>query len=409
MRSAAWSGATIFLAILASLIGGLALGGPLSTGQADPFFWVKAQAICMMALAALVRWRRKQGSGAPVFPWQMCAGAGSLSAIALFCGVSASTLLLSAMLGLLAITVLALSAIWFLPRLKGFACLLLLIGGVAGADMWVNRPAPKSPSRPELAILSALPIFGPAGALMGKHAPLIDRLALDFTIRPVDSLTAAPLRQGERLLVAQPRALPPADLAFIDAWVRGGGTAVILADPLLLWPMALPPGDRRRPPVTSLLDPLLSHWGLELLPSEGREVERRFLSGGALLPIAGASSFKTTGSCRLAEQGLFALCRIGKGKVRLIADADMADDRLWLADPDHPLSPASLSGDTPGLLSDWLRDPMSSRPIPPSRPWIGNDAAMIAAMRWALLAGMAWAILGAGVVFVREKPGRHGK
>jgi len=30
-------------------------------------------------------------------------------------------------------------------------------------------------------------------------------------------------------------------------------------------------------------------------------------------------------------------------------------------------------------------------------------------MRWALLAGIVWAMLGAGLVWRWEKPGRHGK
>lgn len=408
MRSAAWSGAIIFLAILASMIGGLALGGSLSTGQADPIFWAKALAACMMTLGAFVRWRRYQGAPASGLLRQICAGGGSLCAIALFCGMSASSLSLVAMLVLLAVTVLAFATTVFFPGLKGFVSLSLLIAAIIVGDMWVNRPAIKAPSRPELVIVSALPLFGSPGELMGKHAPLIERLELGFTIRPVDSLAATSLGPDSRLLVAQPRALPPADMVFIDDWVRRGGMAVILADPLLVWPMDLPPGDRRRPPVTSLLDPLLSHWGLQLLQSEGHAVERRFFAGGALLPIAGASSFKTAGICHLAEKGLFAMCRIGKGKVRLIADADMMDDRLWLADPNQPLSPAALSGDTPGLLMDWLNDPISSRSNLASRPWIRSDAAMIAAIRWALLAGMVWAILGAGAIFAWEKSGRRG-
>jgi hypothetical protein len=410
IRSAALSGAIIFIAILASLFGGLALGGALTTGQAEPSFWAGAQAAVMLALGAIVRWvpgwRASFGGRISLF----CGGGGSLCAIALFCGGSASNLALMSMLILLGITLLAVFTARLLPSLSGFGCLLLLMIAVILANRGVEKPvAAKASSKPNLTILTALPLFGTTGELMERRAPVIDYLDTSFTIRPLDSFSAAPPPPGGRLLVAQPRALPPADLAAIDHWVRAGGRAVILADPLLVWPTDLPPGDRRRPPITSLLDPLLFHWGLRLLPAQGPAVERRFLSSGALLPLAGAAAFRTNGQCVLAERGLFALCRIGKGSVRLVADADLLDDRLWLADPARASSVDAFTGDTMPLLSAWLADPVSSRPIPAARPWIRDDAAMILVMRWALLAGIGWAMLGAGLALVREKSGAYGK
>ncbi|HEX7783616.1 MAG TPA: Gldg family protein [Sphingobium sp.] len=405
---AARSGALIFAVILGSLVGGLAFGGVLTTGQADPAFWYIAQAIAMVALGLCAR--RFVAGGSPRWPVALCGAAGSLCAIALFCRMSSLQLSGIDMLLLGGISLFALLAGLRMPAVMGLLCLLPVLA-IAALPQGIGEgpAAPSARPKPSLAVLTALPLFGYSAVSLGKGAPAIDYLRRAFIVTPVDSLAAETLPRDGRLLIAQPRLLRPTDLVELDRWIRKGGKAVILADPLLVWPMDLPFGDHRRPPVTSLLDPLLSHWGLTLMPASGTAVERRFLSGGTLLPLAGASAFETAGGCALAERGLFALCRIGRGEVRLIADADLLDDRLWLVEPNRAPSNRALSGDTMALLSAWLMDPVSPRIVPPSAAWVRSDGAMIRAMRWALLAGMAWAIMGASLIWRWEKPGRHGK
>ncbi len=408
MGAAARSGAFIFGGIVGSLVGGLAFGGVLTTGQADPAFWYMAQAIAMAALGLCAR--RFVPAGSPRRAVALCGAVGSLCSIAMFCWMSSLQLSWTGMALLGGLSMFALFAGLRMPAVTGLLCLLPVLAIAVLHQGIGERPtAASARPKPPLAVLTALPLFGYSAESLGKGAPATEYLRRAFSVLPVDSLAAKALPPDDRLLIAQPRLLSPADLVELDRWIRHGGKAVILADPLLVWPMDLPAGDRRRPPVTSLLDPLLAHWGLTLLPAKSAAVERRFLSGGALLPVAGVSAFRSSGDCLVAERGLAALCHIGQGSVRLIADADMLDDRLWLADPELSFSNHALSGDTMALLHAWLIDPASSRQIPPGRPWVRSDSAMIRAMRWALLAGIGWVMLGAGLVWRWEKSGRHGK
>lgn len=130
-----------------------------------------------------------------------------------------------------------------------------------------------------------------------------------YDVTLLDTLDAATLRRAPLLLLAQPRGLAPAELTALDEWVRRGGRALILADADLDWHGALPPGDPRAPPPMTLLDPLLTHWGLRL------DLPERFVKLG--------------GDCAVEGRGLVALCPLGAGKAVLVADADLLHDDLW--------------------------------------------------------------------------------
>src|SRR3546814_20851510 len=90
--------------------------------------------------------------------------------------------------------------------------------------------------------------------------PALLRLEAAGPVQLVDSLADHVPPSGAALLLAHPPALAPRDLVAVDAFVRGGGRAVILADALSGWPARHPLGDPRNPPVTSLLTPLLDPW-----------------------------------------------------------------------------------------------------------------------------------------------------
>jgi hypothetical protein len=49
-----------------------------------------------------------------------------------------------------------------------------------------------------------------------------------------------------------------------------------------------------------------------------------------------------------------ARCTLGKGFAILVADADLANDALWTADPAHPENSGAWTGDTVPLLAEWL-------------------------------------------------------
>ena len=292
---------------------------------------------------------------------------------------------------------------WLGVLVAGMLSAVLVFGWRGARDQPQYEAGTDAGSTPRtIGLMSALPLFWAEGATPGNamtgagesgRAAIIDHLRP----RPVDHIDAASLNGLDGLVLAQPRLLQPAELVMLDDWIRRGGKAVIFADPLLAWPSELPLGDPRRPPLTSLLDPLMLHWGLMLAPAAqgGGGVDRRMLSTGHMLMMAGASRFLPHGktTCVLEEDGLMALCRIGKGRVRLIADSDVLDERLWLADPRHAARSEAYASDIVPLLKGWVADPLAA-PTQAAPRRVTDDAALIAALRWALLAGFGWAGLG---------------
>jgi hypothetical protein len=189
------------------------------------------------------------------------------------------------------------------------------------------------PAKPPLAIMSALPLFwgegGATAVLQGddQRAPLIRHLAQNHTLAAIDHLDQANLVPSPILLLAQPRGLSPDELVALDDWVRGGGRVLIFADPILLWPSRLAMGDRRRAPLVTLLDPLLTHWGLVLEGPSNNNADvvaiNSYIAAGA---GAGVGRWESkTENCKASPDQRLAECRIGKGLAILIADADVLD------------------------------------------------------------------------------------
>lgn len=273
---------------------------------------------------------------------------------------------------------------------------------LAGLLLWRGpaQPLQPAPDRPKLAVITALPLFwtemGQAGP---RDSPIVTVLRTRFTVMPMDDPVQLKPSGARRLLLAQPRAMTPAQLVAIDAWVRDGGTALVLADPLLRWPSDLPPGDRRRAPSASLLGPLLGHWGFAPLNVTDDSEIRHFLPDGQLITLSGAQR---------SGDALPQRKRIGKGAVLVLGDADPIDDRLWLADPAYPLDPRHWVADTPALAVRWL----GGASIPADRRWMAQGQDVTRALRWALLAGMIWALLGAILVGQKTRwpdPGTKGE
>ncbi len=171
-------------------------------------------------------------------------------------------------------------------------------------------------------MMSSLPLVWGEGAsigavLQGDSAPslLYREWQNHYDMTPVDSLAELSDSRADMLLLVQPPALPPADLADLDAWVRGGGLALILTDPDLHWPSDLPLGHPARPLSTGLLSPLLGHWGLVMVRQDGESVGRFMLAKDVAEPQAPAD-------CFIGARERTAHCRVGKGRALLIADAD---------------------------------------------------------------------------------------
>jgi hypothetical protein len=269
----------------------------------------------------------------------------------------------------------------------------------------IKAAAKDTAAQLKVGIVSALPLFWRQDRSIGDHlagagGAMVLSAASRHQLRPIDQVDERSLLGLDSLLIAQPPALAPTELVAFDAWVRKGGRAVVLADPLLIWPIELPLGDRRRPPLTSLLDPLLNHWGLKLEPVEkgGEGVERRMLASGHILLTAGASRFSLlspaeNARCKLLDKGFIAFCRVGRGSVRLIADADLLDPRLWLLDTRWATQSAAYRSDAVALVDGWLSNPDRAA-IDPAPRRIVDDEAVIVGMRWAIIVGLIWVGLG---------------
>jgi hypothetical protein len=232
-----------------------------------------------------------------------------------------------------------------LARLGGrkllLAGLLLLTAiAVLGAAFALSRPADNGP-KPPLGLMTTLPLLWSEGGIeadLAKDAaphPAFDRLRAHYDIQPIDDLEGWRPKRKQILLLAQPRALAPRELVRLDNWVRQGGQVLILADPALQWGSLYPLGDKRRPLFTSMLSPLFTHWGLELVlpladeaPDAMRKIgafQIRTVTPGEWLPKASAGK----GRCAILVKGMLADCRIGKGRAILLADADMLDAAFW--------------------------------------------------------------------------------
>lgn len=191
--------------------------------------------------------------------------------------------------------------------------LALAAAGVSGLtllgrhDSAVSPAAPAQTPRPKLALLTSLPLlFAEEFALEPPRGRAMALVEQHFTVVPIALADIASLRGFDHLLMAHPRAQPAEVLVELDQWVRRGGQVVILADPRLEWESTRPLGDRLRPPPDFADTGLLAHWGLRL-GSDG----------------AGNGRLRSTSpNCLVSEEGLVAQCKVGRGRARVIADAD---------------------------------------------------------------------------------------
>ncbi len=187
-------------------------------------------------------------------------------------------------------------------------------------------------ARPQVLLISGMPLATPPDAsapLAGfVDGPLLARVRAGSELREVDALPPPRDLDAPVWWIAHPLALPPGAIAAIDSHVRRGGAALIFADGLYTGETPHPLGDPRNPPVTSLLTPLLAHWGLSLDAPEGltdtaqrAEVRGRTLSFRSPGTLRAASAGDAT--CRVEAGGLTAECAVGSGKAVVVADADL--------------------------------------------------------------------------------------
>lgn len=217
-----------------------------------------------------------------------------------------------------------------------------------GGLVWLGQSRSARSDEP-LALFGSIPLlWAEGGDLILDAPPPWPRAVLERhgKLVPLDSLARHsgpnPLSGIKRLVLAQPRALSPAENVALDAWVRGGGRVLLLVDPMYTGHSALALGDPRRPQAIAMLSPILARWGLRLdydpAQTEGRHQANAM---GIALPVEQVGRFSLAGGtgCKLWDNGLVATCAIGKGRVFAVADATVLDP----GDPDGGQADA-LSG-----------------------------------------------------------------
>ena len=99
---------------------------------------------------------------------------------------------------------------------------------------------------------------------------------------------------------------------------------VLLADPWLGWESQRPLGDTLRPPFTYPDTGLLQHWGLRLT-RPARLNEQKVDLAGEQVTMEGVGNLeRSSPACRLIAEEVAVTCKIGKGRVTVVADADWA-------------------------------------------------------------------------------------
>jgi hypothetical protein len=210
---------------------------------------------------------------------------------------------------------------------------------VAGIAVLALPPPDNDGAKPGLGLFTSLPIFWAESEniadMLGSAAPPHwARIALeaDHRLVPLDTLGRADLQKLDRLVMAQPRPLAPAENVALDDWVRGGGRLLLFADPMLTAHSRFALGDRRRPQDVVLLSPILQRWGLELeFDEEQTDAERQVRFGEGAIPVRLAGTLRRVApgapaECALDADSVAARCAIGKGQVLVIADAAMLED-----------------------------------------------------------------------------------
>ncbi len=223
--------------------------------------------------------------------------------------------------------------------MEALGALFLLAGCAAG-----KPPTPRG----DLMLMTSLPLRSGEASINeqlsggGAPTPAYIDLQRDYDVRTLDDLDGLNPTGGRRvpagiLLLAQPRALNPTELVALDAWLRAGGKALILADPALHWKSRYPIGDARRPLFTSLLSPLLSHWGIELvMPMDRAGVAPPLDVRGERIDTESPGAFaalddvvEPAAQCTIGGSRLVADCAVGKGRALVLADADLLQPGLW--------------------------------------------------------------------------------
>lgn len=208
---------------------------------------------------------------------------------------------------------------WRAAAVVALVIVLLFTGATFLAHSQVKKAAA---ARPALLLLTSLPLlFGEEFTLLQPGSPALARLRTGYEVKAIALADRANLARHALLLMAQPRAQTAEALVDLDGWVRGGGRVLLLADPALEWPSERFLGDRLRPPPGFADTGLLAHWGVALSPPIRRGPVVHFADGRQITFVSPGQLSSTR--CVLDGGATIARCSIGRGRVTIVADADL--------------------------------------------------------------------------------------
>lgn len=219
---------------------------------------------------------------------------------------------------------------------------MLAIAGLAVIG-WSFQKRPDASAEP-VGLFTSLPVMWGEGSdvaqllAAGQQAHRVRRALVEVgPIVPQDTLDGLGPKL-HRLVIAQPRPLSPLENVALDNWLRAGGELLLFADPMLTEPSAFALGDPRRPQDIVLLSPILGRWGLELMFDDRQPAGVRSVAlGDTAVPVDLAGTWQTTApNCRVEGNGVLVTCRIGKGRLVALADAEVMSAK----DADRSREPA---------------------------------------------------------------------
>ncbi len=245
--------------------------------------------------------------------------------------------------------------------------------------------APEYPkSKRPITIMTALPLaFGDDTGDLAKIAggqarphPALARLAHKYRITMVDAITPQSIGLNGPLILIQPRVLQPEENVLIDEHARAGGQVMILADPDLQWEPLFPLGDKRNPPVQSMLSPVLDHWGISLPQDSGGVISvtsPAFDRYGAAVP---QPSLEGMNACTMG--GFVSVCQIGNGRATILTDADFLDTQNWAGPGPNGLNAAGWRGQSMASFEALLAMSTGRTQMEPLLMPVWNDGAAYA-------------------------------
>jgi len=385
------------------LLAGLLLGQAGATGRADlhPFLAFRplgcAAAVLFMQGAHLpARWGAygfgltAAAAGEALWLWSV--GGSLLSADAARAVLAAIPLLL-----VMDVVATAAARLSWPPAASGRLVALLVIGAMLlWPGSWVQQAygrlvhppaeggqAATAPPHTALTILTGLPLRWGEGSALEAQAPDAPKvLGRYFRIGFVDTLDDA-LRKaaGGVLLLAQPQRLAPHELVRLDSFVQQGGRVLVLVDPDLRWPTDHPLGHPLAPSRATGLEPWLARLGLALDRRDGTLIVEQAVNRESRLyrlRLASPGRFEaaTGGPCDIEAGGLLAECNWGRGRVALVADADLLHDLLWRGPGPDGADADLRTADNIAWIADLVAALRGQSPPSPMTAWAEPRVAM---------------------------------